>query len=83
MAEFIGGLPKLFKFVGKNLLYPQYAQENGIQGKVYVDFVIDTDGSIIDVKVAKGVEKHLDDEAIRIVNKMPKMETLGGLKVTL
>jgi TonB family protein len=72
MAEYIGGIPELFKFIGKTLVYPQYAIRNGIEGKVYVNFTIDIDGSIVNVKIIKGVEKHLDDEAIRIIKKMPK-----------
>jgi len=72
MAEYIGGLPELYKFIGQTLIYPKYARRNGIQGKVYVGFIIDTDGSIIDAQIIKGVEKHIDDEAIRVVNKMPK-----------
>lgn len=72
IAEFVGGLPKLYKYIGQNLTYPEYAQRKGIHGKVYLSFVVDTDGSVIDIEVVKGVEKHLDDEAIRIVSEMPK-----------
>lgn len=72
LAEYIGGIPALIKFIGQEVVYPKYARRRGIQGEVYVGFVIDTDGSIIDAQIIKGVERHIDDEAIRVVNKMPK-----------
>ena len=74
MAEFIGGLPALFNFIGKNLVYPKHAEKNGIQGRVYVSFVIDVDGSVMNVKIVKGVDNYLDEEAVRIVSGMPKWE---------
>ncbi|HNU78363.1 MAG TPA: energy transducer TonB, partial [Prolixibacteraceae bacterium] len=51
---------------------PVIAQENGIQGKVYVTFVVDRDGGISDAKVARGVDPSLDKEALRVVNSLPK-----------
>lgn len=71
-AEYSGGVTELYKFIGETLVYPDEAIRNDIQGVVYVRFVIDVDGSIIDAKIVKGVHKKLDNEALRIVSKMPK-----------
>ena len=60
------------KWISKNVKYPVLAMENGIQGKVFVQFVIEKDGSITDVKVSRGVEASLDKEAVRVVKAMPK-----------
>ena len=57
---------------GKNIQYPEMAKENGIQGKVFVQFVVWKDGTIKDVRVVKGVHKTLDSEAQRVVKSMPK-----------
>jgi TonB family protein len=72
MAEFIGGLPALYNFIGHELKYPKYAQIKGIQGVVKVQFIVNTDGSITDVKILNGIEDSLNEEALRIVNSMPK-----------
>ena len=68
--QFIGG--DLSEFLKKNIVYPKLAKENGIQGKVFVQFIVWKDGTIRDVKVIKGVHETLDNEAIRIVQMMPK-----------
>ncbi len=60
------------KWIAKNVKYPVLAMENGIQGKVYIQFVIEKDGSITDVKVVRGVDASLDKEALRVVKAMPK-----------
>jgi len=69
--EFIGGMSKLYEYLGKNIQYPEMAKENGIQGKVFVQFVVWKDGTIKDVKVVKGVHKTLDSEALRVITRMP------------
>ncbi|MCQ2210569.1 MAG: TonB family protein [Paludibacteraceae bacterium] len=71
-ASFPGGQAKLMEFLKKELQYPQVAIENNVQGRVFVEFVVNKDGSIQDVKVARGVDSNLDAEAIRVVKKMPK-----------
>ncbi|HRN41676.1 MAG TPA: energy transducer TonB [Vicingus sp.] len=72
MPEFPGGGQEaLFKFLQKEMKYPQVAKENGIQGTVFVNFVVGQDGKIRDVKVLRGVNKMLDDEAVRVVKAMP------------
>ena len=70
--EFIGGMAKLYEYLYKNVQYPEIARENGIQGKVFVKFLVWKDGTIRDVKVVKSVHKALDNEAIRLVKTMPK-----------
>ena len=72
MASFPGGNAKLMEFLRKELVYPQIAIDNNVQGRVFVQFVVNRDGSIQDVKVTRGVDPILDEEAIRIVKKMPK-----------
>lgn len=70
MPSFPGG--NVSKWIAKNVKYPVLAMENGIQGKVFIQFVIERDGSITDVKVARGVDASLDKEAVRVVQSMPK-----------
>lgn len=70
--EFPGGMAECYKWIGKNLQYPTISAENGVQGRVTVNFVVNADGSIVDVKVLRGVDPYLDKEAIRVVSKMPK-----------
>ena len=70
MPEFPEG--NVQRWISKHVKYPQLAQENGIQGKVFIQFVIEKDGSISDVKVLRGVDSSLDQEAVRVVKSMPK-----------
>ena len=68
---FPGGMDKLMQWLSKNLKYPASAQENGTQGRVVVQFVVNKDGSIVEPKVIKSVDPALDKEAIRVVSAMP------------
>lgn len=72
MPEFPGGELALRKFIANAIKYPVIAQENGIQGKVYVNFVVDKDGSVSNARIARGVDPSLDKEALRVVNTLPK-----------
>ncbi len=73
MPEFPnGGMAGLMQFLSKNIKYPTIAQENGTQGRVVVQFVVNKDGSIVDATVLRGVDPYLDKEAIRVINSMPK-----------
>ena len=73
MPEFPGGQQALFKYLGENVKYPVIAQENGIQGRVICQFVVNRDGSIVDVVVVRSSgEPSLDKEALRVINSMPK-----------
>ena len=72
MPEFPGGIQELMKLLQKNLKYPAISAENGVQGRVIVQFVVNTDGSIVDPVVIRSVDPYLDKEAIRVVSVMPK-----------
>jgi protein TonB len=74
MPEFPGGVPALMKFIGENLIYPPEAQINNIQGKVFLQFVVNADGSAGRIEITKGVDPLLDNEAIRVVNSLPKFK---------
>lgn len=71
-GEFPGGQAALMKWLCANVRYPEAAQANDIQGRVLVKFVIEKDGCITNVKIAKGVDKDLDLEAKWVVSKMPR-----------
>ncbi len=70
-AEFPGGTAAMMKWLSNNVRYPESAQQNDIQGRVIVKFVVEKDGSIGHAEILKGVDRDLDREAIRVVNKMP------------
>lgn len=72
MPSFPGGMGALMSWLNQNIKYPVIAAENGVQGRVIVQFVVEKDGSITDVKVAKSVDPSLDKEAARVVSAMPK-----------
>ena len=72
MPEYPGGMPAMFEFLMKNLKYPKDAEKQKVEGRVMVMFVVETDGSISDVKVAKKTFPSLDAEAVRVVQSMPK-----------
>ena len=72
MPSFPGGDAALFKFLNENVKYPVIAQENGVQGRVICQFVVNRDGSIVDVEVVRSVDASLDKEAIRVIKSMPK-----------
>lgn len=70
--EFPGGQSALFEFIRSNLKYPRICQENGIQGRVLVQFTVEKNGSIADVEVVRKVHPELDQEALRLISIMPK-----------
>ena len=72
MPSFPGGSAALMSYLSSNTKYPVVAQENGVQGRVIVSFVVERDGSISDVKVARSVDPSLDREAQRVVKSMPR-----------
>ena len=72
MPSFPGGQGALMSFLNSNIKYPVVAQENGVQGRVIVGFVVERDGSITDVKVMRSVDPSLDREAQRVVRAMPR-----------
>lgn len=72
MPEYPGGQVALMRYIAQNVKYPKSAQENGTQGKVVVQFVVDTDGSIINAYVLTSVDPDLDTEALRVIKSMPR-----------
>jgi len=72
LPEFPGGMPALISYLQNNIKYPKDAEKQKVEGRVLVQFVVETDGSISDVKVAKEVFPSLDAEGIRVVQAMPK-----------
>ena len=72
MPSFPGGNGALMSYLNSNTKYPVVAQENGVQGRVIISFVVERDGSISDVKVARSVDPSLDREAQRVVKSMPR-----------
>ena len=72
MPSFPGGEQKLLEYVAKNTKYPQIARESGIQGRVFIGFVVEPDGSISNVKVLRGIGGGCDEEAVRVIKSLPK-----------
>ena len=72
MPEFPGGMAKLAEYLAKNIKYPQLARESGIQGRVFINFVVENDGSVTNVKVMRSLGGGCDEEAVRVVKSMPK-----------
>ena len=83
MPEFPGGQVEMIKFLSKNINYPTVALDQGVQGSIYVQFVIWKDGSVREVKVLRGVDSPLSNEAIRVIKMMPNWEpgTQRGIPV--
>jgi protein TonB len=72
LPAFPGGEQALKSFIQRNMIYPKLAQQNKIQGRVYVSFVVEKNGSLTDIKVVQGIGAGCDDEALRVVRLMPK-----------
>lgn len=72
MPEFPGGMGELMKYLATNIKYPPLAKESGIQGRVFINFVVEPDGKISNVKVLRGIGGGCDEEAVRVVESMPK-----------
>jgi protein TonB len=72
MPEFPGGYAALLQFLSKSIKYPTIAQENGTQGKVIIQFVVNKDGTVVDPVVIRSVDPYLDKEALRVIAQMPK-----------
>jgi len=85
-AEYPGGPFALLTFLSKNMIYPQNASENNIQGKVFIQFIIEKDGTISDVKALNSVLPSIDTEAVRVVwwaqkDHMPLLGTFAAHKI--
>lgn len=72
MAQFPGGQNEMLKYLQENLQYPEAAKANDVHGKVLVKFIVERDGSLSDIKVMRGLGSGCDEEAIRLIQSMPK-----------
>ena len=72
MPQYPGGPNEMMKYIQENIKYPQSAKDNKIEGRVYVSFVVEKDGSITNAAVMRGIDKECDAEALRVVSSMPK-----------
>lgn len=72
--QFPGGMPAFYKFVGDNMKYPAQARRMGIEGRVFVQFVVDKDGSVTEVTAVKGIGAGCDEEAERVLRSSPKFK---------
>ena len=72
LPEFPGGVVKMNEYLSNSIIYPEYAVNNNIEGKVVLEFVVDIDGTITDIKIVQSVHESLDNEASRVVKSMPK-----------
>jgi TonB family protein len=70
-ASFPGGEHEFFMFIHKNLVYPEIDKEMHIEGTVYVQFIVNTDGSVTEITIVKGVSPTIDAEVIRVMKRMP------------
>ena len=77
MPEFEGGVAGLMRYVKQNISYPSVAREIGVEGIVYVSFVVNESGNVESAKVMKGIGYGCDEEVIRVVNKMPRWKKVG------
>lgn len=70
--EFPGGMDSMYAFIQKNLIYPEKAKAEGIEGRVFITFTIEKDGSVSNVKILRGIGGDCDEAAKEVVEKMPK-----------
>ncbi len=70
--QYPGGVEELYKYIGRNIRYPNIARENGVEGKVYINFVVEPTGAVSNVKVLRGIGAGCDEEAVRVVKSLPK-----------
>ena len=70
--EFPGGQMEMMRFIQKEVKYPEDAKEMGIQGKVYISFTVNKEGTLEEVKILRGVSTSIDKESLRVVKAMPK-----------
>ncbi|KQM75017.1 hypothetical protein ASE74_03310 [Pedobacter sp. Leaf216] len=70
--EFPGGIAKFYKYLGSNIKYPKMALENNVQGKVFLSYVVEKDGSLSDIQITRGLGSGTDEEAVRVIKDSPK-----------
>ncbi|SDH22155.1 TonB family C-terminal domain-containing protein [Pedobacter terrae] len=70
--EFPGGINKFYNYVGSNIKYPKMAQDNNVQGKVFLSFIVEKDGALSDIQITRGLGSGTDEEAVRVLKESPK-----------
>ncbi|MBK7440396.1 MAG: energy transducer TonB [Bacteroidetes bacterium] len=85
LPEYPGGTQALYTFLAKNIKYPKTAKKNNVEGTVYVKFVVDEDGSVINPVIVRGIGAGCDEEVIRVIKKMPKWKPgeINGKKIAV
>jgi periplasmic protein TonB len=83
MPQFPGGIPALMKFINESIVYPEIARNNNIQGRVVLKFVVNGDGTVNRIIIISGIDPSLDNEAVRVVGKLPRFKPgkQGGVPV--
>ena len=71
MPEYIGGMDSLMSYLSSNILYPKKAQKAEIEGRVFIRFIVEKDGTITNAELLKGVDESMDNEALRVIKNMP------------
>ena len=71
-AQFPGGQNEMLKYLQENLQYPEAAKANNVHGRVFVKFIVERDGSLSDIQIFRGLGSGCDEEAIRLIQSMPK-----------
>ena len=71
MPEYVGGQVAMSKFLSENLIYPAQAKKDSIEGRVYVEFVVDSIGKLRDINIIKSLSKECDEEVLRVISMMP------------
>lgn len=72
MPEFPGGVAKMNEYLSNSIVYPDYAIENNIEGRVVVEFIVNADGTLTNLQIKRSIHESLDNEALRVVKSMPK-----------
>jgi TonB family protein len=72
--EFKGGAKEMYKYIGQNMKYPKDAQTRGIDGRVFIKFIVDKEGNVQNPVILKGVDPSLDAEAIRVISELPQWD---------
>ncbi|MEZ5013275.1 MAG: energy transducer TonB [Chitinophagales bacterium] len=72
MPEYPGGVKKLYEYIANHIEYPRMARDNGVEGTVYLKFIVDETGAVSDVQLLRGIGAGCDEEAMRVIRGMPK-----------
>lgn len=74
LPQYPGGVEEMYRFMKKTIRYPEISMKNGIQGRVYVTFIVEEDGNLSNIRILRGLDEACNNEVIRLVKSMPKWE---------